>query len=149
MPHARIVASLAQSIRNHLDRHGGGVLYAGLGIVLGVPGDDRRMRAPELAFVAHATLAAAGGEAPRGFPRIVPDLVVEVVPPDDVHTDLQQKVQDYLAAGVRLVWLLHPSNRSATVFRAGGAARLLLDDDALDGGEVLPGLRLPLGEVLG
>ena len=57
------------------------------------------------------------------------------------------KTGEYFAAGVRLVWLLDPKNRAATVFTAVDDCVTLHQADALDGGTVLPGFTLSLGEL--
>jgi Uma2 family endonuclease len=61
--------------------------------------------------------------------------------------DALSKVAMYLEAGVRLVWLVDPATRTATVFRPDKAPRTVVSEGALDGGEVLPGLMIPLAEV--
>ncbi|MGH7470962.1 MAG: Uma2 family endonuclease [Longimicrobiales bacterium] len=60
---------------------------------------------------------------------------------------LQQRVQDYLDAGTLLVWVIHSETNSATVYHGNGSARLLREPDALDGEDVLPSLKIPLGEL--
>jgi Uma2 family endonuclease len=61
--------------------------------------------------------------------------------------DVQQKVRDYLDAGARLVWVVAPGAKTATIYRADGSARLLRDGDHLDGEDVLPGLLIPLAGI--
>lgn len=61
--------------------------------------------------------------------------------------DGQQRVVDYLEAGVQLVWGIDPHSRSATVYHGDGSTRLLRDADALDGEDVVPGFVLPLAEL--
>jgi Uma2 family endonuclease len=126
--------------------HGGGrVLVGDVGFVLELPHDRDRVRAPDVAFVATARLP--DGRLPEGFIRCAPDLAVEVLSPSDNPVDVQQKVRDYLSAGARLVWVVAPAARSATVHRADGSARLLREDDRLDGEDTLPGLLIPLSEL--
>ena len=72
---------------------------------------------------------------------------MEVLFPSDNPVGVQQKVRDYLEAGARLVWVIAPAARTATVYRADGSARLLRDGDYLDGEDVLPGLVIPLAEL--
>lgn len=52
---------------------------------------------------------------------------------------------DYLEAEVRTIWTLDPERRTAVVYGVGGDARLLRGGDPLDGGDALPGFRMPLG----
>jgi Uma2 family endonuclease len=62
--------------------------------------------------------------------------------------DAMSKVAMYLQAGMRLVWLVDPASMTVSVFRPDAAPRTLGAGDALDGGDVLPGLVLPVAEIL-
>ena len=88
-----------------------------------------------------------GDEVPEGAIEIPPDLAVEVVSPGDNARDLEEKVAEYLEAGVRLIWVIYPETRSAHVFRLNGGALRLGADDALSGEDVLPGFTLPLARL--
>ncbi len=65
----------------------------------------------------------------------------------DTPADMRAKVEDYLSAGARQVWVVEPRTRSATVHGPGAEASTLQAGDALDGGESLPGLRIPVAEL--
>lgn len=101
--------------------------------------------APDVAFVRREAFPPKGKRL--GFPRIVPDLVVEVLSPSNSASEMNEKVRIYLAAGVRLVWIVDPVAEVVTVYEPDGAARLLRPGEALDGGEVLPGFALALDEL--
>jgi Uma2 family endonuclease len=116
-----------------------------VGFVLTLPSDPERVRAPDVAFVSSQRLP--DGRLPEGFVRGAPDLAVEVLSPSDNPVDIQQNVRDYLEAGARLVWVIAPEAKTATIYRADGSARLLRELDQLDGEEVLPGLTISLAEV--
>jgi Uma2 family endonuclease len=112
-----------------------------------VPGDIERVRGPDVAFVSSAVLDAAGGEPPKGFARLVPELAAEVFSPSSLKDarDFQQKIVDYVDAGVRIVWVLHPDSASAVVHHPDGSSQLLRGPEAtLDGEGVLPGLSIRL-----
>jgi Uma2 family endonuclease len=94
----------------------------------------------------HARERAAGYPSDR-LGRTPPDLAVEIVSPSNRAAELQERVLDYFDAGIRLVWVIDPSSSTVTVYRAHADIRLLRGDDELDGGDVLPGFRLPLGEL--
>ena len=66
----------------------------------------------------------------------------------DNPLEIQQKVRDYLESGARLVWMIAPQAKTVTVYRADGSARLLREHDNLEGEDVLPGLAIPLAELL-
>jgi Uma2 family endonuclease len=152
LPHGRIQSRLAQLLWNHIDQHDRGVIYTEGGFVLNVPGDSERVRGPDVAFVSHATLEAAGGEPAKGYARMRPDLAAEVFSPSNLKDarEFQQKIVDYLDAGVPLVWVLHPDSGSALVHHPDGTSRLLRGAEAyLDGEDVLPGFRVTLRELFG
>lgn len=103
-----------------------------------------RVRRPDLSFISKARMRP---EYLEGHIPIPPDLAVEVVSPNDLFYDVQQKVGEYLRAGVRLVWIVNPRTREVHVYRADGEFQLLKIDDALDGADVVPGFRCPLAEI--
>jgi Uma2 family endonuclease len=146
--HGDVTSRADRRLAEHVARHGGGkVLVGDVGFVLGLARDPERVRAPDVAFVTTARLPQ--GQVPERFIRGAPDLAVEVLSPWDDPVDVQQKVRDYLEAGTRLVWVLAPRAKSATVYRADGSARLLREGDHLDGEDVLAGLAIPLAELFG
>jgi Uma2 family endonuclease len=108
---------------------------------------ERRSISPAVAFVRRERLPPAAERV--GFLPVLPDLAVEVRSPTDQDDDVEVKRERYLALGVKLVWILDPQRRTATVHRADGSSRSLEADrgDALDGEDVVPGFRLPLREL--
>ncbi|MBI1259561.1 MAG: hypothetical protein GC204_19000 [Chloroflexi bacterium] len=75
-----------------------------------------------------------------------PDLAIEVVSPNDKPIEIENKVKDYLRAGVRLFVFVYPATRSVYVFKGGEVARLSTDD-TLDFSAVLPGFSLKVNEI--
>jgi Uma2 family endonuclease len=147
-PHGRIVAHVSRHLLNYVDEQGGrGTVYGEVGCVLPLRHDPERLRGPDVSYVSEETLSASGGEPARGWFRLVPDLVVEVDSPGRKPAIEQRRIQDYLDAGVRLLWIIHTDARSATVYRGDGSARLLRETDVLEGEPVVPGLRLPLARL--
>lgn len=61
--------------------------------------------------------------------------------------DVSAKVAEYLEAGTRLVWVVELRHKTVAAYRADRSARLLIEGDKLDGGDVLPGFKLPLSEI--
>ena len=71
---------------------------------------------PDLLYVSHERLAADWREdAPC---PVLPELVIEIVSPDQTFNQLAQKAMDYLSAGIDRVWVVYPPMRSLTVFFA-------------------------------
>ena len=148
LPHAELIVQIGRHLLNHVEESGtGGRVYADAGFVLGLGRDPERLRAPDVCWVSDETLARWGGEPRRGWARGVPDLAVEIDSPSRRPAVEQRRIQDYLDAGVRLLWVIHVEAGSATAYQADGSARLLRVGDALEGGSVLPGFRLPLEKL--
>jgi Uma2 family endonuclease len=79
---------------------------------------------------------------------LAPDLVVEVASPTQYRPDLADKAQQWLDRGVRMVWVVWPERRELDVWLPGSAEpRTLHDEDALEGGEVVPGFSVALGQL--
>jgi Uma2 family endonuclease len=106
--------------------------------------DPDTVRGPDVAFWGRERLPEPPQE---GYPSIPPDLVVEVLSPSDVFTKVQRKVQQYLHAGVRLVWIVVPEDRSVAVYRPGQEPRILSNGEVLSGEDVLPGFSCPVAEL--
>ena len=130
----------------HIDLAGlGHVFTAETGFIL--RRDPDTVRAPDVSFVSRDRLSA--DEIPDGFIELVPDLVVEVVSPHDRRSEIREKVEEWLRAGVRLVWVIYPVTRSADVYRSLDDVSHLSEDDVLDGQDVVPGFACRLGELFG
>ena len=123
-----------------------------LGILFGAdcgyqcfPDDPNRVRFPDASFVLADRLP--GGKAPKGYIRIAPDLAVEVLSPNELAWKIDLKIEQYLDAGVRLVWVINPETRTARVHRADGTITGLSESDDLSGEDVIPGFRCPLSAL--
>ena len=103
------------------------------------------VRAADVAFVRADRLPSK--EEHRRLLRLAPDLVVEVISPSDRMDDVLAKVETWLAAGVRLLWLVDPDRRTVAVYEPGREPRALGEGDELDGGEVLPDFRVAVAEL--
>ncbi len=100
--------------------------------------------APDAAFVRADRLA---GMPEDGYLPLAPDLAVEVISSSERAGHVSAKVIDYLDAGVRLVWLIDPRRRTVTIYTPDRTAHILRPPDVLNGGDVLPGFRLPFAEL--
>lgn len=109
-----------------------------------LPGGN--VRSPDVSFVRRERLRV--DELPVGFAEFAPDLAVEVLSPEDRQREILDKVGEYLAAGVALVWVIDPEKHSAAVFRSLTDIRHVDRDGSLDGEDVLPGFRCRLGDLV-
>ena len=110
-------------------------------------GRPDNVRSPDVSFVAADRFPA--GPAPASFVPFAPDLAVEVLSPNDNSRDVLEKVGEYLDAGTRLVWVIDPEKRTASVYRSLMGVRVLGEADSLGGEDVVPGFACRLADVLG
>jgi Uma2 family endonuclease len=78
---------------------------------------------------------------------IVPDLVVEIISPEDTYGKLNRKVAVYLKDGVRTVWVIDPAPRTVTVYASDGTKTLLSTSDILTGRDVIPGFEIAVSAL--
>lgn len=143
LAHGLALAALGAELRAYARPKRLGRAFARAGFVLHRNPDT--VLGPDIAFVREA--AFRGPLPENGFWEGAPDLVAEVVSPDDTASELQDRIRRYLTAGVRVVWVVYPLPREARVHSEGEPVQVIMGDGALDGGEVLPGFRLALSEL--
>lgn len=136
---ASVVARLVELVREHRL----GRAYSETGFVLAR--DPDTVRGPDAAFVSAERSAATVRRGP--FFEGAPDLAVEVLSPGNTVREVATKVREYCASGARAVWVIDPGARKVTIHRPGRAPETCSRTDTLDGGEVLPGFRLPVAEI--
>lgn len=141
--HGRIAGRMAAPLFELQGDGIGEVLIADTGYFL-EHGPDTVL-APDAAFVLREDLRPLEDE--RGFSGPVPALVVEVVSPSESMREVLEKVDIYRRAGVRLIWVAFPRSKTVLVDGAGRERQTFAIDDVLDGGDVLPGLRLPVADI--
>ena len=108
-----------------------------------------RNRRPDAAFVSFERWPKD-----KPFPRgnawpVVPEIAVEVVSPHDDAIELITKIHEYFRAGARLAWVVFQPVAQVYVYESTTSIRVLGRGDALEGGDVLPGFRVPLAELFG
>jgi Uma2 family endonuclease len=103
-------------------------------------------RRPDVAFVSYPRWR--DDRVPRAEAwDVVPDLAVEVISPTNLAEEIDDKLTEYFAAGVRLVWVLFPVSGRLYVYQSPERVTGLERSDELDGGDVLPGFRLPVATL--
>ena len=103
------------------------------------------VRAPDLAFIAHANVPPGG--IPQGYWPGPPDLAVEVVSPTDTARGVSEKAAAWIRSGAQAVWVVDPDSKTVTVYAADGSVKTIAQGDMLDGGEVLPGFRCAVADI--
>lgn len=109
------------------------------------PDHPNRVRKPDVSVVLRSRLRVDQLEV--GFLTIPPDLAIEVLSPNDLAYDIERKVEDYLNAGVRLIWIVIPPTRSVRIQRIDGTAQHLRAQDNLTGEDLLPGFTCRVGAL--
>jgi Uma2 family endonuclease len=141
--HGRIAADLAYLLQHHVKAEDLGVVYAAeTGFVLAR--DPDTVRAPDVAFVSTERLPEP---EPSGFAELAPDLVVEVLSPDDRPGEVLAKVGDWLSAGTRLAWVVDPVRRQIRVYRRDGSQTMVGGSELLGGDDVVPGFSCPADAI--
>jgi Uma2 family endonuclease len=139
--HSDVALEIGASLRTYVHtRRLGRVVGSDAGFRLSSHPDT--VRSPDAAFVRAERLREIG--RPRGYWPGAPDLVVEVVSPNDLYTEVADKVAEWLEYGARLVFVVNPRRRDVAVHRPGQPVRILTEDDTLDGEDVVPGWALPV-----
>lgn len=144
--HGYLALRIASRLERHVDANKLGRTYtAETGFK--IFSDPDTVRAPDAAFVNRERVEAAGRV--RGYRSGAPDLAVEVVSPNDRHSEVLDKTLDWLEAGCRMVLVADPERWRITVYRSRDDIHVLTAEagDVVDGADVVPGWRLSLAEV--
>lgn len=101
-------------------------------------------RSPDAAWVKLERWEALSLEERKKFPPLAPDFVIELRSESDRLKPLQDKMQEYLANGVRLGWLINPQDKQVEIYRQNQAVEVGIIPIKLSGEDVLPGFELEL-----
>lgn len=142
--HARMVAEITHRLTACVRQHNLGEVGAGeLGIYL--QRAPQTLRGADIAYFSTERVKQLGDT--KGFVDVPPDLVVEVHLPDEY--DMPRKVEQYLRAGVRAVWVVDPDAWTLTRHAPGHEPRRWQDPASVVEEPLLAGFGCPLGELLG
>lgn len=144
--HFYITDNLHPVLRAFVKEHRLGIVtYPDNGFQISLPGQPDTVVAPDIAFV------RAEQVPPRRtkYLAVAPDLAVEIASPTQYRPEMAAKARLYLAAGVRLVWVIWPADRQVDVWVPGSDVpeRTLGEGDTLDGLDVLPGFAHPVADL--
>src|SRR5688500_14817538 len=142
--HGAMQSRVDRRVGNYIEAHGLGEVFGSDTIYTFQRGPDRGLR-PDVSFIRADRLPPE-----EHFDKpisVVPDLVIEVVSPNDRPGELEEKIAIYRNAGVPLIWVLWPRRRTVSVYAVGQEPRELAEGDELDGGEVLPGFRVAVADL--
>jgi Uma2 family endonuclease len=109
--------------------------------------DPDTVRGPDISFYSKDRLPLDMRVV--GYHDKSPDLCVEVISPSNSKKELREKINEYFLAGVKMVWVIDPEDRSIIILRAPDEGRTLFDDAIVDGGDVLPGFSCKVSDLFG
>jgi Uma2 family endonuclease len=141
--HGRVQGILHVLVGSYVRTHALGAVF-GQDTGFKIASDPDTVRAPDLAFVDRTRVA----QIPRrGYAALAPDLVAEILSPDDRPGEVLAKAGAWLEAGVRLVWVIDPDRRVASVYRVDSSVMTVSSEAEVDGESVLPGFSFRLSEL--
>lgn len=140
-----IASLVSRALNNHVRPKSLGRVYGAQTGYQCFPHEPARVRYPDTSYVATGRLE--NDNTPEGYIKLAPDLAVEVVSPNDLYEDVEEKVQDYFKAGVRLVWIVSPRSKTVLIRRLDGTCAILNHDGELSGEQVLPGFVCKVAEL--
>ncbi len=105
------------------------------------------IRAPDIAYVEKGRFDALTDDEREHHAPLAPDFVVEVMSPSDRLSTLQAKMNEYLANGVRLGWLIDRRNHTVYVYRPNGAVESLINVESVSAEPELSGFVMSLDRV--
>jgi len=140
--HGGLQANLAIALGVQGQHAGHGRVFTEIGVVLARNPDT--VVGPDVVFITTAKLPVR--ESREGYLETIPDLVAEIRSRNDSTPELDAKVAAYLAAGVRVVWVVDPAKKMIVDHRPGSEPQTLLEPDTLTLADIIPGFRLSLAD---
>ncbi|HEY3787749.1 MAG TPA: Uma2 family endonuclease [Urbifossiella sp.] len=109
------------------------------------PGKPRQLRNPDASFIATGRLP--NDEPPLGDLMIAPDMIAEIVSPNDGYEDVQSRIADFRSARTRLIWVVSPHTKSILIRRIDGSCAEIFEDGELSGEDVIPGFTCKVADL--
>lgn len=141
--HGEVQTNLAFVIKLYLQANRIGRVFTESGAITERNPDS--VRGPDVSYYSQERLPL--GSQVVTYHTRPPDLVAEVVSPDDTRPEMRAKAREYLAAGVRVVWVVDPDDRTVTVYTEPTRATLLEADATLTAEDVLPGFSCRVADL--
>lgn len=142
--HGAIIVKITIRLGHYVESNNLGVCF-GAETGFKISTDPDTVRAPDVAFISRERIPEGG--IPKKFWPGAPDLAVEVLSPGDSLEEVEEKVEDWLTAGTRAVWIVSPKRRSVTIYRSMTDVTRLSENDELEGESVVPGFRCKVSEI--
>ncbi len=102
---------------------------------------------PDAAWVANEKLQNLTPAQRRGFLRLTPDFIVEVVSPSDRLPDIETKMDAWIASGVAQAWLIDGDSRTVSIYRPGHPVERRQGELKVTGEGPVDGFALDLADI--
>lgn len=142
--HGEVESNLVIRLGGHVQAHGLGRVSCGEVLFI-VRRNPDRVRAADIAFIRQERVPPL--EARQHIMEVIPDLVVEILSKSDTIEEVNDRIDDWLGAGVRMLWIVDPYRRTVTIFRPGHDPVLVGEHGILEGDPVIAGFRCPVAEL--
>ncbi len=137
--------NLAKLLGIYLDKHNLGWIFTSEAGYRLDPNRPNTLRKPDVSFVRFGRLP--NEEPADAYDNLAPDWAIEVISPGDTVLELEEKIDEYLSAGVRLVWVINPERKVVKVHVQGRPTEEYRSGDELTGGDVMPGFRCSISSL--
>ncbi len=108
---------------------------------------DGSMRAPDAAWVANTRMQLLSEEDQARFAPICPDFIIEIRSPSDRLKELQAKMEQWIANGAEVAWLIDPIEKAITIYRPGESPDYLANPTSVQGTGPIAGFELVLSRI--
>lgn len=142
--HGALAANITLPFAHHVKKEGLGIIF-GAETGFKIASDPDTVCAPDMAFVRRDRIPETG--IPKGYWPGAPDLAFEVISPGDIYGEVEDKVNEWLNAGTRMVIAANPRNRTLKVYRSLTKLTILTESDELDCGDVVAGFACKVSDL--
>ncbi len=138
--HSRTLSRLNRHLGEFVDERRCGRIYLVCSYQIGA--DERII---DLSYISAARIPPEGEPATKWM--MPPDLAIEIISSTDLHDDVYRRLNDYLRAEIKQVWLVNPFDQSILVYRSRTDITAFVDDAGLTCEDLLPGFCCRLSDI--
>jgi Uma2 family endonuclease len=140
-----VATRIATLLSVYVDEHNLGWVFTSEAGYRLDPNHPNTLRKPDVSFVRFGRLP--NEEPSDAYDNLAPDWAIEVVSPGDTVLELEEKIEEYLTAGVRLVWVINPDRKVVKVYAPGHPIAEFRNSDELTGDDVMPKFRCQVSSL--
>ena len=141
--HGEVETDVSTELKIYARRTGRGRVMGGeVGIY--VRRDPDTVRAADVLYISHERYSR---HTSASYLDVPPELVVEILSPDDLWSEVMEKLEEYLSAGVDAVWILDPRRKTVFSYRSLTQAQRFEEGQTLRDEELLPGFSIAVSDL--